>query len=109
MKKLSLDTLNFATSCTTDFVKTCQKVVEDSSKDERIAKQQCRYCFYNSRLAGQAFRNYSCQICEIENIWHNTATPKLCMTCAKEHGLCVQCGASMNEKRRNKIKWSLID
>lgn len=108
MKKLDLDTLNFATSRTANYVKECEKILNDSLKEQRIQKQECRFCFYTSRLAGNAFRNYSCGICTKAGMWHNTATPKLCNVCAKEHDLCVMCGASMNEKRRNKIKWSLV-
>jgi hypothetical protein len=107
MKKLNLDTLNYATSRTTDFVKNCQKVLDDTLKEQRLAKQECRYCFYNSRIAGNMFKQYNCLICNALSMWHNTAVPQLCTACAQEHELCVQCGASMNEKRKNKIKWSL--
>lgn len=107
MRKLNLDSLNFATSLTNDFVKNCQKVVEDKSKEQRLKQQKCRYCFYNSRLAGQAITEYECGICSKPGTWANTAVPSLCMECASEHKLCVQCGASMNEKSRNKIKWDL--
>lgn len=71
MRKLNLDSLNFATSLTNDFIENCKKVVEDKSKEQRLKQQKCRYCFYNSRLAGQAITEYECRICSKPGTWAN--------------------------------------
>lgn len=68
----------------------------DARVSERKAAHQCRCCFYlygGRGLAGQMFREWSCQIClEKQPTWHNTAVPKYCGPCADKHALCECCG-----------------
>lgn len=60
---------------------------------QRQHRQECRACFYLfRRVAGQAFTPYTCRECGEEHQHPNTATPKLCQTCADARTLCRHCG-----------------
>ena len=43
-------------------------------------------------IAGEAFTPYICKICNKEYEHPNTATPKICSSCADITGRCMQCG-----------------
>lgn len=71
----------------------------------RLPENKCRYCFYmGGGLAGQAFTNWKCVVCDKEDLWPNTAVPKVCSKCAKKNELCVTCGGDVHQ-RTGRRKW----
>lgn len=75
-----------------------QQLEEDSAHQVRTTETlQCKFCCYmGGGFAGQAFTNYQCQICGIEDRHHCTAVPLLCKDCARREGLCVDCGNALD-------------
>lgn len=106
-KVVNLDEVQFQTRrgqwWEKDVVKLAKKVTEDPDKELRLVNNLCKRCAYTNTIAGQAFTSYQCGICEQEQIYHNTSTPVLCLKCAKQHNLCVGCGADLNGKIRKKL------
>ncbi len=76
----------------------------DDDRDARLRANECPYCYYiYSRIAGQAFTDWSCGICGKQDTHCNTATPRYCSNCADEHRLCVACGGTVTGKQK---RWS---
>jgi hypothetical protein len=71
-------------------------VETDPKSEQRLAAQECVVCFYTTRICGQGFTGFECQMCGREETWANTCVPDLCLTCAIENGLCHDCGADIN-------------
>lgn len=63
----------------------------------RAARRQCKACYYlrQGRLAGQAFTDFTCKICQQVISHHNTAVPDYCDACCAEHGLCQTCSGRL--------------
>lgn len=76
----------------------------DPRSSERLKLRECSYCYYlnSSRLAGQAFTEWACRVCNQESMHSNTYTPKICISCAHTHSLCVICGADVHLRVRRK-------
>jgi hypothetical protein len=85
-------------------LKRANEIENDSRKEERIKKQYCKSCFYQSGMAGQAFTNRECMCCGENQIYSSTSTDALCIDCAKEHNLCKHCGGDL-EMRAGRRKW----
>jgi hypothetical protein len=107
-----LDAYNviFQTSMSNSYVesllKEAKNVELDTNRVERLKKCECRACHYRRRVAGQAFTAWSCGICGIEKLHHNTAVPRVCLDCAKKHSLCTRCGADLELRpKRRKFDW----
>lgn len=75
-------------------------LADDPRKAERLAAQQCRLCFYQTHMAGQAFTPWNCAACGQEGSHHNTAVPLLCKPCGELRGCCVRCGGDMCDQVR---------
>ncbi len=71
---------------------------KDPLQEARILDRLCRYCFYVRRgdIAGQAFTNYTCQLCGTEERWANTNVPKVCKPCSFTKNVCVRCRGDIN-------------
>jgi hypothetical protein len=67
-------------------------LVDDPRLKNRLARHECKACYYEVRLAGQAFTRYECQQCSKPAMHHNTAVPRLCDNCADKGVLCARCG-----------------
>lgn len=68
----------------------------DPEEEKRKKDLNCKRCYYShGRLAGQAFTDYKCRICDKENSHSNTAVPKICPQCSATFNLCVECGGSI--------------
>ncbi len=74
--------------------------VKDPRAEERIRRQECVVCFYTTRICGQGFTEYTCQMCGSKQQHANTCVPKLCDSCAKTHSLCRHCGADIYLEER---------
>lgn len=68
----------------------------DPQIEDRLKNQVCVWHYYKTTISGQGFTKYKCLICDKEDYWHNTNTPKLCLPCAQKYDLCVKCGADIN-------------
>ena len=77
-----------------------KNIMLDNQQQPRLEKQLCKVCHYTSRICGQGFTDYLCQMCGKSCQWHNTCTPSLCLNCAKQNFLCQNCGADVDLKER---------
>lgn len=85
-------------------LKTAENIRLDPNKAERIAKSQCKSCFYVlGRIGGAAMTQQPCACCGENQTYGSTNTDNLCLECAKKHQLCKHCGGDINlrAKRRN--------
>jgi len=81
------------------------KFLTDPEKKERKLAQYCVCCFYReSTLAGQAFTENQCGVCEVEMQWSSTHQEKLCLSCAQTLGLCRECTSTIDLKEPRKFK-----
>lgn len=80
-----------------------REIDADARKDERIASQQCKACFYGGRMGGAAMTTQPCGCCDEKIMYGSTNTDALCKPCATKHGLCRHCGGDIDLKasRRN--------
>lgn len=80
------------------FVKSLSDFDKDSKSDKRIAKRECKFCFYvrNSRFGGAALTSWTCTGCNEDQLSNSTYTGKLCPNCSDKYSACVNCGGSMN-------------
>jgi hypothetical protein len=69
----------------------------DIAITERTDGQKCKVCHYiNDGFAFQAFTDTYCGICGKKMTFPTSNTDKLCIDCAKIHGLCKHCGGRMD-------------
>ena len=59
----------------------------------------CKKCREEERgmMAGQGFRDFTCQLCGKTDTWCNTNTPKFCSECSEKLDMCQRCGGPVNE------------
>ena len=76
----------------------------DSSIKERVDAGKCKACFYffKARVGGTVMTSQECGLCDDDMMFGSTATDPLCLSCAKENGLCKQCGGDIDMKNRRK-------
>lgn len=91
-----------ACSYVNDLLKTAREIDRDERKDERAEKQECRACFYMSRLGGAAMTSQPCMSCHEDQMYSSTSTDALCKRCAKTHQLCKHCGGDIAMRTRRK-------
>lgn len=100
----SVDDCNFNTRMRSYKVegtlKLAKRFKEDPDKKHRLASCKCLVCYYSETLAGQGFTQYTCRVCNKEELHHNTNTPELCLKCAQEKNLCRDCCAYLDGKQR---------
>jgi hypothetical protein len=90
----------------TDRLRALATIATDAYAEARRAMQRCQACEYLNRytLAGQAFTDWSCQLCKTPQPMHpNTSVPRLCSACAGAYGLCVTCGGDIEMQHRRRI------
>jgi hypothetical protein len=92
--------VNFKTRLTASRIRSMERLLDkikhDEEKDRRILLSECPYCFYGVFMAGQAFTDFSCKICDKAERHFNTNIPIICNECATKYNLCIQCGCDMN-------------
>lgn len=100
---LTLDDVNSYTYWAAREVGDHRKALEnfdsDAHKERREQAHECRRCFYlrDGRMAGQAFTDWNCGVCNKVSSNPNTATPRVCMECAKKYRLCTECAGDYKE------------
>lgn len=68
------------------------EMATDPDREDRQLKLQCVECYYEGRVAGQAFTAWKCRDCGAKDLWGNTDVPVLCAECASTTECCTQCG-----------------
>jgi len=81
-----------------------KQYTEDPDKKKRLELSICKPCFYERTVAGQAFTNRPCGLCETVLQSSNTNVDVLCIGCAKVNNLCKKCGGDIDGKDRRKRK-----
>ena len=67
----------------------------DPERKKRGVTYECIPCHYSARIAGQAFTDRPCGICDTVIQSGNTDVNVLCIPCAKKYSLCAHCGADI--------------
>ena len=81
----------------------------DPDKKVRRLEQYCVCCYYReSTMAGQAFTESQCGVCQKDMRWSTTHQEKLCPECSNRLGLCRECGATMELKEPRALKEEVI-
>jgi hypothetical protein len=102
-KKITLEDINHRTFMQKSRLGHFTRIVMDSSEEKRLEEQECRCCFYDSKIGGAAMTETNCSNCEKILYFESTNTDKLCEDCAKKHKLCKHCGADMEYKEREEF------
>lgn len=61
----------------------------------RRSRHECSKCD-RTRIAGQAFRPFTCEKCGQERMHPNTAIPRFCPECCTKENICRRCGGPMD-------------
>jgi hypothetical protein len=85
-----------------DALKRAQDIAEDSDKKRRLAAQECKACFYFSRIGGASMTSQACMCCGVEQMHSSTNTDALCIECAVKSKLCKHCGGDLGMVVRRK-------
>lgn len=87
-------------------IKHAALISADAQKAERHAVAECVLCYTgysNGRLGGARCTTVLCGLCDKELHFGSTCVDRLCLECAKAHGLCKHCGADVDLKQRRKL------
>jgi hypothetical protein len=88
-----------------DLMKKAAKVQSDTDGDCRLAKQECKACFYvYGKIGGAAMTTSACGLCGKPMVFGSTCVDAVCPECAKAHKLCKHCGGDL-EMRKGRKKW----
>lgn len=85
-----------------EMIDLAAQITSDARKSERSKRQECKSCFYFSRIGGAAMTVRPCMSCGRKEMYGSTATDVLCMTCATKHALCKHCGGDLEMRTRRK-------
>lgn len=85
-------------------LRLANQLTNDPQRDIRLARHECKPCFYRQSIAGQAFTAYECKLCETTHQHPNTNTPDLCGPCADQNHLCQRCGADLDGPAAAKLR-----
>ena len=87
-----------------EWVYMAEMVTHDTRKTDRMARHECRACFYAPRIGGAAMVWRPCMSCGVDVVFRSTATGVLCELCAVKHSLCKHCGGDV-EMRGDRTDW----
>lgn len=94
-KKFMITATGWARARMAGWLRLAQEVSEDARKDERLARHECKACFYPTRVGGAAMTHRDCMRCGVSQIYNSTVTDVLCLSCATELDLCKHCGGDL--------------
>jgi hypothetical protein len=77
-------------------------VLTDGRKEERLARLECKACFYPGRIGGAAMTYRPCMSCSSRELYGSTNTDVLCAPCATAGDLCKHCGGDREMRARRK-------
>lgn len=84
------------------YVKKAELLTTDPDFAVRLAGQKCLSCHYLPGLNGNAIQTVKCAICEATYMRDRLRGDPICSACAKENGLCRECGSDIDLKSRRK-------
>lgn len=106
-KPYDLSAVQAATERSVSFVEAAVRRAKayetDPQKVERVAAKKCIYCFYACGLVSQAPTEWICVRCGREDVHRNTNSPALCLGCATETELCVECAGDIYGRQRKDL------
>jgi hypothetical protein len=76
-------------------VRLASEITQDSRKQERLAAQRCKACFYFVGVAGAAMTSRPCGLCGENQMYGSTSASALCTPCGAAHQLCRHCGGDL--------------
>lgn len=87
------------------FMARAENARTDREREKRLASQLCSSCFYlqGAMFAGAAITESNCCFCDKPTMFGSTHTQPLCLDCAKQHRLCIECMADIDLKMRRKL------
>lgn len=103
-KSLMIGATETASRRVKSWLDLARKVTEDSDKAARLERQECKGCFYSSRMGGAAMTSRDCMCCDKSQLFGSTNTDVLCQPCAVAESLCKHCGGDL-ELRTQRRKW----
>lgn len=86
------------------WIEHAAEVQTDARKPERLARLECKACFYASRIGGAAMTYRPCMCCGSRELYSSTSTDVLCAPCATAGDLCKRCGGD-REMRVQRKAW----
>jgi hypothetical protein len=91
-----------------DYVQSTLELADNLNNDpnnkDRLKENLCLVCYYRTGgLTTNAFIHTNCRSCNTSlHFAGSSSVEELCLPCAKEHKLCVKCGADIEYKERKK-------
>lgn len=80
-------------------IKQAAQFLLDPEKKQRLAEQECMWCWYGSgRIGGSAMTTRPCAFCEKEMMHGSTCVDAACIDCARLHELCKHCGGDIGTR-----------
>lgn len=68
----------------------------DVDQKQRLEDYECKTCFYlKSQGSLQAFTRFTCKNCQKKEEYHNSNTPRYCISCSEEYECCKRCGSKV--------------
>lgn len=108
-RRLDAAAIRYATSRAKGYAQELLQAVRDFEADPNRELRletalECKSCFYlhRSRVGGAAMTYWTCGVCGKEDLHGSTATPRVCISCAKEHQLCRNCGGDLHMRERRR-------
>lgn len=101
--KLTLSKVQEQTCSNRRAIDDMRILLEDRAHDIRVDNNVCQLCYYTSRQATNMSVRTNCQLCEVDMLFGNSNTNKLCKDCAIKYRLCKRCGGDMELKDRRKL------
>jgi hypothetical protein len=83
-------------------LKLAENFTRDPEREKRVEDCLCKSCFYVSRVGGAAITQEPCMCCGEMQTYGSTNTDALCLSCARETGLCKHCGGDRELRTRRK-------
>lgn len=93
---------SYARRYVADVLDMAETLTKDPRKSDRLEKQECKTCFYSSRLGGAAITEQPCAGCGKHQSFPSTNTGVFCMDCASANDLCKHCGGDIKLRIRRK-------
>jgi hypothetical protein len=102
---------SYAKSAYDDLIKRARDAENDTERDKRLEKHECKCCFYvfRGRIGGAAMTEQNCALCHEPQMYGSTNTDVVCMACAKESHICKHCGGDLDMRERRRFWPAPVD
>ena len=85
-----------------DWCDLAADATNDTRKAERLARHECKACFYAGRIGGAAMTYRKCMSCGSDELYGSTATEVMGKAGVVKHDLCQHCGGDLEMRTRRK-------